>query len=409
LRDLLKKRLPDYMLPSAVVVLEKFPLNSNGKIDRQAFPEPVATRCEKVFVGPREELEAQLIAIWERTLGVQPIGVTDNFFEIGGHSLLAVRMMSEIERTLGKSLPLGTLFQTPTIQKLAAALREKDWKPNWSPLVAIQPCGSRPPFFGVHGGGGTVLFYGELVQWLGADQPLYGLQAQGLDGGVIEHTSVEAMAKCYIEAMRKIQPQGPYFFGGYSLGGVVAFEIAQQLCAAGERVALVVLFETRNPVRPARRYSLAERISFRLRAPELSPPGAKLRYFTQRAWARVGGFVMEWRENTQKLVYKAKQLNGGPVPAELRKLHVEMAYQRAVAAYKPHAYPGRITLLRVENPDDGYEHASDYGWTEFAEDGIDIHAIPGRHMTAFAKANVREVAEKLDACIRAALAKNVCG
>jgi amino acid adenylation domain-containing protein len=407
LRDFLKTKLPNYMLPSAVVVLEKFPLNSNGKIDRQAFPQPVLTRGERVFVGPRDGLEAQLIAIWESALSIQPIGVTDDFFEIGGHSLLAVRMLSEIERILGKNLPLATLLQTPTIQTLAAALRQQDWKPTWSPLVAIQPRGSRPPFFGVHGGCGTVLFYSELVQWLGADQPLYGLQAQGLDGGAIEHTSVEAIAKYYIEEICKIQPHGPYFLGGYSLGGVVAFEIAQQLRAAGEQVALLVLFETRNPVRPARRYSFAERMRLRLRALELSPRSTKLRYFTQRAWGKVGDYMTEWRKNTQRLVYRVKQLNGGPVSAEQRGVHVQMAHERTVAAYRPHAYPGRITLLRVENPDDGCEHASDYGWIEFAQDGVHIHNVPGAHLTIFARANMRALAEILDACIRAALAENI--
>jgi acyl carrier protein len=149
LRDFLKAKLPDYMLPAAIVVLKKFPLNSNGKIDRHALPEPGATSGEKVFVGPRDSVEAQLVAIWESALGMQPISVTDDFFQIGGHSLLAVRIFTEIERTLGKNLPLATLFQIPTIEKLAAALRQKGWKPAWQPIVVIQPSGSRPPFYSI--------------------------------------------------------------------------------------------------------------------------------------------------------------------------------------------------------------------------------------------------------------------
>jgi amino acid adenylation domain-containing protein len=409
LRDFLKTKLPNYMLPVAVVVLEKLPLNSNGKVDRQAFSEPLLTPGEKVLVRARDGLEAQLIGIWENALGIQPIGVTDDFFEIGGHSLLAVRMLSEIERIFAKNLPLATLLQMPTIEKLAAALRQDDWKPTWSPLVEIKSRGSRPPFFAVHGGCGTVLFYSELVRWLGAEQPLYGLQAQGLDGSPIVHTSVEAIAKYYISEMCKIQPHGPYFFGGYSLGGVVAFEIAQQLHGAGEQVALIVLFETRNPARPARRYSFAERMRLRLRALEHSPPGAKLRYFAQRPWVKAGDYMTGWQKNIERLVYKVKRHNGGPVPAEQRRVHVQMTHERAVAAYKPHAYPGRITLFRVQNPDDGCEHTSDYGWTEFAEDGIDIHDVPGAHLTIFAGANMRALAEKLDACIRAALSENIRG
>jgi amino acid adenylation domain-containing protein len=407
LRDFLKTKLPDYMLPAAIVVLEKFPLNSNGKIDRQAFPEAFTTQGEKVLVRPRDDLEARLTGVWENALGIQPIGVTDDFFEIGGHSLLAVRMLSEMERILGKNLPLATLLQMPTIEKLAAALRQEDWKPTWSPLVAIRPRGSRPPFFGVHGRSGTVLFYRELEQWLGEEQPLYGLQAQGLDGGPIVHKSIEAIAKYYITEMRKIQPHGPYFFGGYSLGGVVAFEMAQQLRTAGEQVALVVLFDTQNPVRPARRYSFAKRMKLRLRALEHSSPGAKLRYFTRRLWAKVGYYLTEWRKNAERLVYKVKRLNGAPVSCEQHRVHVEMMHARAVAAYRPHAYPGRVTLFRRQNPDDGREHAPDYGWAEFVQGGIDIDYVPGGHLTIFAGANVRALAEKLEARIHAALAENI--
>jgi thioesterase domain-containing protein len=406
-RDFLKTKLPDYMLPSAIVVLEKFPLNSNGKIDRHALPEPIATRGdrgEKEFAGPRDTLEAQLVAIWERALGMQPISVTDNFFQIGGHSLMAVGVLCEIERIFGKNLPLATLLQTPTIEKMAAALRQEDWKSKWSLLVTIQPRGSRPPFFGVHARHGTVLFYSELVRWLGDEQPFYGLQAQGLDGGPIVHTSVEAIAKCYIAEMRKIQPHGPYFFGGHSAGGVVAFEIAQQLRVAGEQVALVVLFDT------ASAYSFAERIRLRLRALKHSSPGARLRCLTRSAWVKVRRHVTEWHKNAERPVGKVKHLNAIPVSAEQRGVYVEMAFVRAVNSYRPRAYPGRVTLFRAQHPgDDGYEHASDYGWSDYAQDGIDIYDVAGTHTTIFDRANVRALAEKLDACIRAALAEYNCG
>jgi thioesterase domain-containing protein/acyl carrier protein len=405
LRDFLKAKLPDYMLPAAIVVLKKFPLNSNGKIDRHALPEPGATRGEKMFVGPRDSVEAQLVAIWESALGMQPIGVTDDFFQIGGHSLLAVRIFTEIERTLGKNLPLATLFQMPTIEKLAAALRQKGWKPTWQPIVAIQSSGSRPPFFAVHGGFGAVLFYSHLARCLGAEQPLYGLQAQGLDGGPIEHTSVEAMATYYLEEMRSVQPHGPYYFGGYSFGGFVAFEMAQQLRAAGEQVALVALFDSYNQ---GRRYSLAERIRLRLRARELSSPGEKLQYLMRRAWGKLGAILVQSHNDAQRLLHKSKQLNGGSVSTEPRGLHVvHLANRRALAAYKLHAYPGKITLFHAENPDDGYEYLAVHGWTQFAKGGIEIHEVPGEHQTIFAQPNVRVLAEKLDACIRVALAENI--
>jgi thioesterase domain-containing protein len=247
----------------------------------------------------------------------------------------------------------------------------------------------------------AVLFYSDLARCLGAEQPLYGLQAQGLDGGPLEHTSVEAMAKYYLEEMRSVQPHGPYYFGGYSFGGFVAFEMAQQLRAAGEQVALVALFDAYNQ---GRRYSLAERIRLRLRARELSSPDEKLKYLMQRAWGK-----LQSNEIAQKLRHKSKQLNGAPVSTEPRSLHVvHLANRRALAAYKLHAYPGKITLFHAENPDDGYEYLADHGWTQIAKGGIEIHKIPGEHQTIFAQPNVRALAEKLDACIRVALAENIC-
>jgi amino acid adenylation domain-containing protein len=406
LRDLLKAKLPDYMLPSAIVVLEKFPLNANGKIDRPALPEPVASRGETEFVGPRDILEAQLAAIWESALGMKPIGVTDDFFEMGGDSFVAMHIFMELERTLGKNLPLATLFPLPTIEKLAAALHQQGWKPDWSPIVAIQSRGSRPPFFCIHGGFGSVLFYGQLARCLGAEQPLYGLQAEGLDGGPIKHTSIHAMAAHYIEEMRKVQQRGPYLFGGYSFGGVVAFEIAHQLRAAGEEVALVVLFDTFDPRNRARHYSLVERIRLRLQEREHSSRAEKLRYLVQCAWGKVGATLAKRDEDAANVLYKTRQLNSGAGSTPPRALDVvQMANKRAFSAYKLNPYPGRVTLFRAKDPDDGYEYAADYGWSALAKGGVEIHNIPGEHQEIFAQPNVRELAKKLDACLRAALAE----
>jgi thioesterase domain-containing protein len=228
-----------------------------------------------------------------------------------------------------------------------------------------------------------------------------------LDGSPIEHTSVEAMATYYLEEMRSVQPHGPYYFGGYSFGGFVAFEMAQQLRAAGEQVALVVLFDTYNGWR---RSSLAERIRLRLRARELSSPGKKLQYLVLRAWGKLGAILVKSHEDAQKLLHRFKRLNGARVSTEPHGLHVvHQAHMSALAAYKLHAYPGRITLFRAENPYNGYEYLADHGWTQFAKGGIEIHEVPGEHDTIFAQPNVRALAGKLDACIRAALAENIRG
>jgi amino acid adenylation domain-containing protein len=392
LRASLKAKLPSYMVPSAIVLLEKFPLNLNGKIDRRALPAPSLVRCEEKLVEARNTLEAQLVAIWERALGTEPIGINDNFFEIGGDSLLALRIFTEIQKTMGKNLPLATLFQMPTIEKLADALRQEGWKPNWRPMVAVQPHGSRPPFFCVHGGFGGVLFYGQLARCLGSDQPLYGLQAEGLDGGPISHPTIPSMATYYLSEMRRVQPHGPYLFGGYSFGGVVAFEMAHQLHAIGEEVALLVLFDTLDYHNLPRPHSLTQRIRLGLQGRAFSPSGERLQLLLQRTWSKLTSKLANRLRNTNDFVQV-----------------VQMSNLQALSNYRLRPYPGRITLFRAEHRDDGCAHTADNGWTDYAEGGIEIHNVPGEHEAIFNQPNVRVLAEKLDACIEGVLSAKSCG
>jgi thioesterase domain-containing protein len=248
LSDFLKQRLPEYMIPAAFVALERLPLTVNGKVDRRALPKPefapASTPSPLLPALPPDELQAQLVGIWQSVLGKKPIGIRDNFFEMGGHSLLAARLMHRTGQALGTTLPLAVLFQAPTIEKLAAALQESGCSQFWSSLVPIQPLGSKPAFFCVHGVGGNVLNLRQLARHMSPDYPLYGLQAQGLDGKRPCLGSLEEMAAHYLKEIRTVQPRGPYFLGGYSLGGLIAYEMAQQLFARGEEVALVALLDT---------------------------------------------------------------------------------------------------------------------------------------------------------------------
>ena len=193
-----------------------------------------------------DDTAEQLARIWQEELGVEVVGPDQNFFDLGGDSSLAVRMFSQVEKMFGVKLPLATLYDAPTIEELAVILRGEASNHRWSPLVPIQVVGSRPHFFCVHGAGGTVLMYRELSQHLGDDQPFYGLQSHGLDGSCPPLHRVEEMAAIYVREIRKVQPQGPYFVGGYCMGGTVAYEVAQQLYEQGETVALLALFDTMN-------------------------------------------------------------------------------------------------------------------------------------------------------------------
>ena len=247
-RAFAQAHLPAYMVPSHLVALEAFPLTANNKIDVKALPEPTGERAagSEPPRPPRGPLEVQLTALWSHVLGRDAIGVHDDFFDLGGHSLKAVELLTHLEHLYGRQLPLAVLFEAPTVARMATLLAESVWEPPWRFLVAIQPTGSAAPLFLVPGVGGTVLTFGKLARLLGPDQPVYGLQARGLDGKDKPFTSVVEAATHYLEEVRSLRPAGPYVIGGTCTGGVVAYEMAQQLRAQGERVTLM-LIETWHP------------------------------------------------------------------------------------------------------------------------------------------------------------------
>ena len=248
LRSFVQERLPNYMVPSAFVFLDTMPLTPNGKVDRRALPAPDNTRQEpSSIVIPQDQLESQLIQIWEQVLNIQPIGIEDNFFDLGGNSLQAVTLFAQIEKQFGKKLPLATLFQSSTVAEIAQIIRQQKWLAPWESLVAIQPNGHKPPLFYMHGGGGNLLVYRDLAHSLGLDQPVYGLQPKGLDGKYVPFNRIEDMAAHYLAQIRRLQPNDPYFLAGLSIGGATAWEIAQLLQTQGQKVALLALFDTNGP------------------------------------------------------------------------------------------------------------------------------------------------------------------
>jgi non-ribosomal peptide synthetase component F/thioesterase domain-containing protein/acyl carrier protein len=392
LRMSLKEKLPDYMVPSAFVVLDALPLTSSGKLNRRALPAPEISdrRAELTGAAPRTPTEKLLAEIWSDVLGVAHIGMHENFFDLGGHSLLAVRLFAQVEKRFGHRWPLATLFQAPTIAQFAATI-EKEWSPKWSSLVAIKPNGSKPPFFCVHGLGGNVLEFSDLARRLDDDQPFYGLQSQGLDGKQPLLTSVEDMAAHYLKEMRELQPSGPYFIGGRSLGGTIAFEMARQLRAEGHEIGLLALLDT-YPAQPAR---LGQRLvghATNLRGLSLS---GKFGYVAQKARfvpRKIKGRV--WRT-----IYDSLQKFGRTLP---RVLHSVTEFNSLAAhRYVPRAYDGQVTLfwacddLRASN--DLVE-----GWRALATGGIEVQKIPGNHLDIIKEPHVAELANKLNECLQRA-------
>jgi amino acid adenylation domain-containing protein len=383
LREFLKERLPEYMVPSAFVFLEEIPLTPHGKYDRRALPVPHRSE-ESRLVGPRDVLELQLTEEWEKLLGV-PCGVTDDFFELGGHSLLAVRLMSRIEQIFGKKIPLSALFKAPTIESLSTIVRHETDGSSWSPLVPIQPQGSERAFFCVHAVSGNVLCYRTLAHRLGAQQPFYALQARGLEDGQEPQTDVEAMARDYVALVRSVQSHGPYLLGGWSMGGLIALEMARQLQAQGEEVEFLALFDTPAPgeEEPLDEASLLASFALNLGlSPEQLQEAADA--FSQAKTEDPLSFLLEYGK-AASIIPQDMSL------ARLRQqFRVFNANLSAARSYRADDLSASITLFRAteRSPAD-----PTLGWGRLGLERLEVHDTPGDHLTMMREPAVSVLAE----------------
>ncbi len=409
LRQFLAQKLPTYMVPSTVTALEAFPLTPNGKIDRKALPEPTRERSEeRELVAPRTPLEQRLASTWERELGISPIGVTDNFFDLGVTSIVAASLFAAIEHELGDSLPLGAIFRAPTIEALAGLLEAGETTSRWTSLVPIQPAGSRPPIFCVHGGGGTVLHLEPLARRLGQDQPFYGLQSKGLYGGVASLTTVEEMASHYLSEMRQVHPDGPWRLAGYCFGTIVAFELAQRLVAEGEKVELVTMFNGPSPIwikkwgwygnQPSRRVnrptpvrlSTGERLGRRV-----SDFSTRLRRALREPRRFRTALVWHWQVFGGVRRARLALALGRPLPEHLREQYFLHLHAKAERMYEPEPYTGDLVVFYGE----GLYEDPELGWGGLAQGGIRAHAVPGQHdnnRQAMMEPYVEFVSERLE-------------
>ncbi|MEP7243830.1 MAG: amino acid adenylation domain-containing protein [Gammaproteobacteria bacterium] len=343
LRAFANARLPAYMVPSQFIFVDEFPLTANNKIDTRGLPDPgaLAIASDAPRIEPRDQLEMQLASLWTQVLGTSDISVRDNFFDLGGHSLKAVTMFAGIQQRFGVQLPLATLFQAPTIEQLARILKQSGWRPSWRLLVPIQPIGTAVPLFAVSGVGGNVLVFAKIARLLGANQPFYGLQAQGLDGIQKPFRSITAAATAYVEEIRSVQPTGPYRILGACTGGVFAYEIAQQLTARGEEVDLA-LVDTWHPdsYRRSSRSPGAAPLPLRFLWSKLAAYCAALARLPLREWPA-------FFKNKARLIPTLVD-HGNADPLSEGGLQFERIVQatfEAVAAYDAKPYPG--TLVNV--------------------------------------------------------------
>ncbi|MFN6513547.1 MAG: amino acid adenylation domain-containing protein [Nostoc sp. CreGUA01] len=399
----LQQKLPNYMLPSAFVVLDALPLTPNGKVDKRSLTidEIIRPNTTKTFIAPRNFTELSLVKLWQNLLKTSPIGVTDNFFNLGGHSFLAVRLMAQIQDRFGHNLTLSTLFENPTIEKLAAIVSQPFRESSDSPVVAINSSGSKIPFFCIHGAGGGINHYINLSRRLGEDYRFYALE-HNPDTEEPEILSVEETANYYLQEIRKIQPNGPYFLGGHCYGGVLAFEMAQQLQKQGETVDLLVvidaiLSETRIEstkdddakflLRMAESMKTDNNIDFSLSFEELRDLSLKeqLDLINQKA-----NFAFTETEIKDFIRYY-----------KLFKVHVQ-----AMRDYVPLFYPDSLTLFRAkeeiihdfESPE---FHTDDplLGWGKCSHQPIKVIEVPGDHFSIFIEPHIQELAKNLRICI----------
>ncbi len=399
-KEHLRGKLPEYMVPVAIVVLDRLPLTPNGKVDRKSLPAPVRSTAELSFTSAasRDSLDLQLMKLWEKVLNVRPIGLRDNFFDLGGNSLVAVRLFSEMRKLFGRSFPLSVLFQAPTVEKLADMIRKGGWSPQWTSLVPIQPGGSKPPFFCVHGGGGNVLIYRELARHLGEDYPFYGLQARGLDGNKNYLTTTEAMAESYLREIRELQPEGPYYLGGFCMGGQVAFEMAQRLVRDGEKVNLLFVIDTHNFNGVPPQFTLSEKMGnlgqkIVFHSSNILQLGLKrqIAYFAEKSKIALR---REMERLRIKIVHLFKLNPHRDVVRGTEEEFIEDINDRAFLAYKPVSYLGKMTVCK---PRRNYAFLRDpfNGWGAIADGGLEIIELPSDPGGIFLEPYVQTLAEKL--------------
>jgi amino acid adenylation domain-containing protein len=379
LKENLEQRLPHFMVPSSFVHLPALPLNANGKVDRSALPAPeLSAAPAREFVAPRTELERRLCEIWSDALGASRVGIRDDFFDLGGHSIVAVKLSNEVYRCFGVRLPLATLFECPTVESFARRLEELGRQgpevaapARWSTLVKIKPRGSLPPFFCVAGVGGNPMNLRHLAAELGDDQPFYGLQFRGVDGQHVPHRRIEDMAEEFLADVRRVQSSGPYYLGGYSAGGLAAYEMARLLQARGERVGLVVLFDTLNPTLPA--WSLRERFD------------AHMANFRRRGVAYVPARVLaRLREEVTGLSRAVRARLATHYPFAFRHDAVWTAAEEAIRAYRPEPAPFDVLLIRADpalsaGGGIGYRPHESNGWRGVVTGELEIVELACSH------------------------------
>jgi thioesterase domain-containing protein len=391
--------LPEYMVPDNFVLLEAIPITPNGKTDRKALPKPDYTVVTGTgsYTAPRTDIEKLVAEVWQELMGIPKISIFENFFDIGGRSLVAVQIMARIEKLTGKRLPLATLFEHSTIEKLALRINVDAKSITWESLVPIKPAGTKMPLYIVHGAGLNVLLFNALAMNMDDDQPVYGLQARGLNGVDEPLDVMEDIAANYIAEIIAQNPEGPYAFAGYSLGGTIAYEMARQMVAMGKDVKLLAVFDT-----------------YAKQTDQFDP-------FVKKIFNRVSLLIMQFlysfvlfandpkrtieykstviKRRIIRLFWKVKGTEEKREGFFAYDNEIDEASARAKRNYYQKPLNITVDLFRAKKKTFYMADFKYLGWRKFALKGVNVHNIPGEHNTIFAPPHDKEFAVELQKCL----------
>ncbi|GAB3992312.1 hypothetical protein GCM10028807_25120 [Spirosoma daeguense] len=375
----LQDLLPTYMVPSDFVSLEKLPVTPNGKIDRKALPKPSSFAANKgVKAEPVTETEKLIARIWAEGLGLDEVGIDSDFFELGGHSMIAVQVMTQLEKETGRRLPLSTLLTYPTIRKLAQLVQTEEPPTAWKSLVPIKPQGSKVPIYIIHGIGLNLLNFSSLVNYMDAEQPIYGLQARGLDGVEEPLDNMEAIASTYLSEVLEQNPDGPYAIAGYSFGGYVALEMARQLKEMGKEVKMLAMFDT-NAQESDSRQDMIGWVRKKI-----------FRQFPKMLWfaeslVKHPILTIRYQQNYVARQFQALLMATGiqkppVVEKEFDQLNAIIEkHEVAFYNYKMRPYDGIVDLFKAQLRVYFVDDSKFLGWKKYALQGVRIHSVPGDH------------------------------
>ena len=419
IKDELKKKLPGYMVPEMILKVDEIPLTSNGKVDKKSL---ISTAKEKKIlstneiVNPTNETEEFVLSLWKKILKVEAMGIDDDFFDLGGHSLKAVQLMAEIKKQKAINIPLASLIQNSTVRTFAPLLSSDKKDSFWQCLVPIRPKGTKTPLFLIHGAGLNILLYQSLTRHLKDDRPIYAFQAKGLDGRQELSNDIEEMADDYIEEIKKIQPNGPYMLLGFSLGGFIAYDMAKKLAAQGNEVGFAGVIDSVSSMAIHIHSALRQKL-FKMKVLLIKPfyvtwlllkepmDGKKqllknkfksIRFSILYRLIKLG--IMKEKERTIKIE------EGKPM---FLSDNVEMMMTEALTNYEITPASIQLDLFRAGKPTFYIPNRRDYGWSRFALRGVVVHTLPSEHSRIFAPPNDKHFAEVLDQRLDEIEAKNI--